>query len=272
MKVCFANSAIMPTLERLILKGGGLRKIPLRVRYGLILHPKFGPTLIDTGYTRETVTGERTIALRLYGRLFRPQLQPEGQPDAVLATHGLTPADITHVIITHFHTDHISGLRQFPNAKFIADGSEARSVLTKHTTDNARHGIFKELLPDDFAMRLIDLRQKQISATTAALPDGFDLFDDGSVLAVPFPGHMHSHFGIYFPQLRDPFLYATDVQWLHKAIFDRRLPGRPASIVTADLHQARRSADQVRAFAKAGGQVVLCHDPESTPWDIESAP
>lgn len=268
MKVVFANSATMPTRERLILKNGGLHKVPLRVRYGLILHPVAGPTLIDTGYTQQTTQGPRSAALRLYGRLFRPQLLPEGQPAAFLNQFDLTPEDVTHVIVTHFHADHVSGLKQFPNAKFIADGLDAKTVMQNKALANVRHGIFKELVPADFWTRFVDLRAAPLSDTTPELPCGHDVFGDGQVLLTPLPGHMHHHYGVYFPTLTHPLLYATDTQWLNAAILDDRMPGPPASTITADLGAARASVARVRAYHASGGAFLLSHDPAQTPWDM----
>ncbi|MEO9865085.1 MAG: MBL fold metallo-hydrolase [Yoonia sp.] len=268
MKVAFANSATMPTIERLILRKGSRQKVSLRVRYGIVIHPKLGPTLIDTGYTPETTQGPRSWPLRLYGMVFRPRLLPDGQIDVTLQKFGLIADDIKHVIITHFHADHISGLRRFPNARFYVDQDAAQSVLAGPGFANIRHGFFKELLPDDFAERLIDLKAQPRFENGNALPDGFDLAGDHSIIAIPLPGHTHSHFGIYFPTLERPFLYATDVQWLTAAIIENRLPGFPSSIATADTTKAAAAADIVRQYAHAGGEVVLCHDPKQTAWDI----
>jgi glyoxylase-like metal-dependent hydrolase (beta-lactamase superfamily II) len=199
---------------------------------------------------------------------FRPRLQPDGRIEQALDKFDLTPSDIRHVIITHFHADHISGLRRFTNAQFIVDRAAAQSVLSGSTISNLRHGVFKELLPSDFAERLIDMRDQPIYSEHPNLPDGLDVFGDQSVIAVPLPGHTHSHFGVYFPTLTRPLLYATDVQWLRTALMNDRLPGFPASISTADVAQARRSAEYVRDFAQSGGDVILCHDPEKTAWDL----
>lgn len=45
-------------------------------------------------------------------------------PQAALAAVGLKPEDITDVIITHAHMDHMGGLDLFPNAKFYAQEAE----------------------------------------------------------------------------------------------------------------------------------------------------
>ncbi|MEM8597760.1 MAG: MBL fold metallo-hydrolase [Pseudomonadota bacterium] len=52
-----------------------------------------------------------------------------GNTVATLQAHGIEPSDITHVVITHFHGDHISGLTEgdaptFPNAQIILGAAE----------------------------------------------------------------------------------------------------------------------------------------------------
>lgn len=128
------------------------------------------------------------------------------------------------MIITHFHADHISGLRQFVNAQFIVDGTAVQAIRENSAFTNYRHGVFPELLPDDFDQRFVDLRKPTVCPSTHGLPAGFDVFDDGSLIAIPLPGHMNSHFGLFFPKAQRPFLYATDTQWLHQAVMEDRLP------------------------------------------------
>ena len=219
-----------------------------------------GPTLIAT----ETVQGPRSWPLPLYSKLLQPILQDTRQPVEVLNRFDLTPADIQQVIITHFHADHISGLRQFVNAQSIADGTAVQAIVKNSAFGNYRHGVFPELLPNDFDQRFVDLHKATVFPSTPCLPAGFDVLGDGSVIAVPLPGHMISHFG-FFSQAERPFLYATDTQWLHQAVMEDRLPGPPASVVTADTAAAARtSAATLRAFAKAGGTFVLCYEPSAT--------
>jgi hypothetical protein len=63
--------------------------------------------------------------------------------------------------------------------------------------------------------------------------------------------------------LERPLLYAADAQWLMQAIVEDRLPGWPARWTLEDPAAARVSARRISAFAAAGGEVVLCHEPES---------
>lgn len=41
-----------------------------------------------------------------------------------LAAHGLAPADVTHVLLTHTHWDHALNWVMFPKARVLVDGSE----------------------------------------------------------------------------------------------------------------------------------------------------
>jgi glyoxylase-like metal-dependent hydrolase (beta-lactamase superfamily II) len=143
-----------------------------------------------------------------------------------------------------------------------------QAILKNSAFGNYRHGVFPELLPDDFDQRFVGLRKATVFPSALCLPAGFDVLGDGSVITVPLPGHMISHFGFFFPQAERPFLYATDTQWLHQAVMEDRLTGPPASIVTADMAAARTSAATLRAFAKAGGTFVLCYEPSPTQWDL----
>lgn len=253
----FANTADYRTRQALILRGGTGR-VSLPVRVGLIDHPTHGAVLIDGGCGPRLTKGPgRSLALRLYSWLLHPVIREDSSPMALLAATGRTAADVQTILVTHFHADHISYLRDFPNARFVTDGP-VRGGL--------RHGIFPALLPDDFAQRQIDLRSFPQAALPFGLGAGYDVFGDGTVLAVPLPGHAAGHYGLCFPG-DDPLLYAVDVQWLLAGILQDRAPGFPASLLADDTTAAHESIALVRAFAQAGGTVVLCHDPAPTPFD-----
>lgn len=266
----FANSALVNAAERLVLRGGQWRPRGLWVRYGLYLSARAGPVLIDTGYTHHALTGAgRSAGLRLYGRVLGADLLPE----AFLAAFGLRPQDITTVIVTHFHADRVSGLSLFPQARFLASTQGWTAVRHRSGLANLRHAVFSELLPLSFADRL-DLIESRppvqalpLLASRDGAPVGYDLLGDGSVLSLALPGHAEGHFGLIFPQLARPLLYAVDAQWLKAALPAPYRPGFPAMLVASNRAAHARSSELVCRFAEAGGDVVLCHDPNPTPYD-----
>lgn len=255
------NSAIVRAPERAVLRGGRWHSVDVGVRYGLLLHPIQGPVLIDTGYgPRATEGASRSLALKAYGALLRPRLVAEGQPAAALAKYGLTLADVRLAVVTHFHPDHIAGLRDLPNARFLASGEAWQAVRRMGRLAELRHAVFPELLPDDFGERLIPIESLPPKAAPYGLGTGIDLFGDGSALAVPLPGHALGHFGIVWPDLSPPLLHAVDASWLSAAIVEDRLPRGPARLVYADALHMAHSAARIRAFARSGGAIVTCHD------------
>ncbi len=90
----------------------GTRKLP----YGYVLLKGKGETiLIDTGYDHVAFGKALADAYGVYNY---------HGPREVLAECGVTPEEITSVLITHAHFDHMGSIDQFPNAKFYIQQRE----------------------------------------------------------------------------------------------------------------------------------------------------
>ena len=249
------NSAWIDVFAGLVLKGAGLRRIRLTVRYGIIDLRERGLGLVDTGMGADVTRGPRSAALRLYSAVLRPQLIESQSPEAVLRNLGVTPVDIRLVVLTHFHADHVSSLRAFPNAQIITSAAAARNVMQMSAAAALHHGIFKELIPPDIERRLLPLEDLKRVPTGTVLGDGHDLFGDGSYLAVPLPGHAFGHFGIFWRDDPGPVLYATDATWTTVALMQDRTPFLSSAIVFDDRRAGRRTESILREFARQGGRI-----------------
>ncbi|WP_157385361.1 MBL fold metallo-hydrolase [Rhizobium freirei] len=232
------------------------------MRYGLWPHPQFGPVLIDTGYTNRVTEGHtRRLTMKLYSAILRPRLIEAASPITNLKSRGIAPTDVSHIIVTHFHADHIAALADFPKARFLADSVAYETLSAMTSSQQLHNGFFPELLPTDFRERLISIDSRPSVTIPYGLGSGYDLFADGSCLAVPLPGHALGHFGLLWPDTSPPLLYATDTQWLRRAIIENRAPSGPAQLIYSDRNAAGISMKKVRQFADQGGRVVLCHEP-----------
>ncbi len=253
MRPVFASSATITVPEHLVLARGGSHPVHLGVRFGVWVHPTQGPVLIDTGYGPEVTTGRRSLALTLYAAVLKPRL--EDQPEDVLKRLGLDVDDVRTVFVTHFHADHISGLRRFPKARFIAMGW--LDVKAQTPWQRIRHGIFTELLPPAFEPHLTPI--EGLKRVSLPFGEAFDVLGDGSLLALPLPGHATGHCGLVWPEQR--LIYAADAQWLHQAMSETRSPRGPARLVYDDEPAMEASLATLRKAEAQGYEIVMCHDP-----------
>ncbi|WFS25947.1 MULTISPECIES: MBL fold metallo-hydrolase [Rhizobium] len=267
----FFSSSILPVREWLLLRRGSFNKLPLRVRVGYFHHPHLGHSLIDTGYCnvdtlRKLKQGPLLAAYRL---LMRPTTLRDDPLSAGLSLLDLCKQDIQTVILTHFHADHIGGLRDLPDVQILCSRKAWETFRNKSATKNAMTGVFGGLLPDGIEKRLRFFEDFRTAPAPNRLEPGRDIAADGSVLVIDLPGHLDGHVGLCFPDLPTPLLYATDTQWLIRAITEDRLPGFPASLVCHDRRAMLSSVAKVRSFFEQGGEIMLCHDPVAHRLDLD---
>ncbi len=243
-QVTFHSHATLMTPERLVLRQGSWRRIPLAVRYGVLQRQNHAPVLLDGGWPRSHPGDGR--AFRLYHRLMRATVHEDHAPDTVVPK----PESI---ILTHLHADHVGALRRFPEIPAYASAAALKGL-------QLRHAVFRELLGP--TARFHAFEDQPSVMLPHDLGHGHDILGDGSVLSVPLPGHAPGHCGLYLPGDPD-ILYAGDTQWLLRAILENRAPRGPARLVPSNLSAWADSSAKVAEFAKAGGRVVLAHEPET---------
>lgn len=262
MKLEFAISSHVMVRERLLLRGGRMGRVALPVRHGLLLRDGHLPVPIDTGYAPDMMTVTAGPALSLYRRMMPPRFAPDALPEAVLARHGVSAGQVSDLILTHLHADHVGGLASFPAARIHA--APAVAEMLRHRRFPARHGVFAELIPPDISERVVPFPAPDRELD--GLGRVSDILGDGSVLAVPLPGHASGHCGLWFPD--KALLYATDTAWTLAGLREDRERRLAVALVAEDRRAARHSAERVRGAMAAGMRVALCHDPAPLPEDI----
>ena len=104
--------------------GPGKRLIPISA--WLITTDAGRHLLLDTGFPPAYASDPRGMALADgldgFGRLV--DFGPQHTVLAALAAHGLGAADISHILLSHSHIDHIGGLTGFPDAIVLLGAAE----------------------------------------------------------------------------------------------------------------------------------------------------
>jgi len=202
--------------ERMTLKKGRMKQEKYPALCALIKHPQHGYILFDTGYSDRFFTLTEKFPFSLY-RYLTPVKLNKSLKDQLIEHH-IAPEEIKYIVVSHFHADHIGGLIDFPNAQFICHPDAIEDIKDKKGFRALIQGFLPKLVPGDFYQRLI-LLDKETPLESSLLPftKGFDLFNDGLLIAVSLPGHAKGQIGLYFKSSKETFLVA-DSCW-HEETF-----------------------------------------------------
>ncbi len=215
-------------------KGGHVCPVNFPALVGLILHDSFGPILFDTGYHRRFFTATEAFPERLYRLMTPVQYDEADSLEIQLSGFGFAASDIAGVFVSHFHGDHVAGLKAFPEARIFCarDGLERTQQGGRFT--RVRQGLLSALVPDDIEAQATFFEDMpQQSLELGPFMSGADLLGDGSLVAIQLAGHCPGHWGLLVrPQTGPDAFFIGDAAWSVSAIVDN-VP--PPAITTALL-------------------------------------
>ncbi|MFN8125265.1 MAG: MBL fold metallo-hydrolase [Candidatus Nanopelagicales bacterium] len=162
---------------------------PLMPIQAFVVEHDDGLVLFDTGQDRASLTDPGYFPAGLVGAMYRRTAQAEIPEDQTLTAGqkrlGYAPTDVSTVIISHLHQDHIGGLGEVPQARILVDpkewatvharGAELSGIMVRHIEAPGRRWEQVTYAGTDHGL--------------APFPESFDLFDDGSMVLVRTPGH-----------------------------------------------------------------------------------
>ena len=178
------------------ISGGKNREIKFPALFVLLTHPVHGHILFDTGYGMHFYEAVRKFPYSLYAGVTPVFIDEKHTAAGQLSEIGISPHDVTHVIISHFHADHIGGLKDFTEAKFICLESAYEGVRNRTGFAALKNAFLPDLLPRDFEDRVMFLKDATVSDEFAPFDRYHDVFGDGSILAFDLSGHAPGQMGI----------------------------------------------------------------------------
>ncbi|TVQ18076.1 MAG: MBL fold metallo-hydrolase [Bacteroidetes bacterium] len=205
-------------------KGESPKDIPFKALFGLIQHPEKGWILFDTGYTRRFYNATRFFPNKMYALTTRVLVDEKDEIKSQIENAGIHCDDIRHVIISHFHADHIGGLKDFSNATFYCSQTAWDQVKQMSNFMAFSKGILKGLIPEDFESRLKFVEEAGSKIPDAVFGHAHDLFNDNSILVYNLPGHAAGQIGIALQTQTRKYFLIADACWDERAYLEMKLP------------------------------------------------
>lgn len=238
--------------EKMVLRTGSRRPVAFPSMFALIEHPDRGAMLYDTGYASHFYTATERFPERIYRMVTPVTLDSRETAVSRLATVGYRPQDIGHVLISHFHGDHVAALRDFPASRFVFLEQGYRFVKPLRGTRAVRIGYLPALLPPDFESRALPIGADSPLEIEPVAPfaQTYDLFGDGSIQAIPLEGHFCGQMGLRLRTEVGDVLLAADACWLRESFEQLILPHPAAMAIMNDRARYRSDLEALQSFQR----------------------
>lgn len=246
--------------ENLLKPGGSMfKKIDSNFSAFLFKHHQ-DYFLFDTGLGRQ-IDAQYDLDMPHWQRLFfnydRPVISAREQLDLA----GFQP--IKHVIISHSHWDHAGGVLDFPEAKVSATQEELTRI--SHPTKGAGGTWESQVASKAIQWNRLVFRKIEYKGFEKSL----DLFEDGSIVLVPMPGHTAGSIGLFITvDSGKCYFFIGDVAWTVDAV--KVGAGKfwaAGLIVDHAASQAQASVDQVRDLMRKYPEMIVMPAHDATVQD-----
>lgn len=256
----------------LAFKKGSLKNIEFPALVGLLHHSTKGWILFDTGYAPFFFRATQKFPEKLYRMVTPVVLNNVETLTCQLCQLGIQEDDISTIIISHFHADHIAGLRHFSKARFFCSEIEFLSMMTLNNRFlKLRHAFLPQLLPPDFLKRIFFVESSpciDIENNFHPLKKGYDLFGDQSAIAIFLPGHTHGQIGLIFRDLARGrhIFFVADACW-HTDMLNTLQTSFFSSLIFDNKKAYHRTLEKLRIFASRNPDCLIIPSHCQKTWE-----
>ena len=236
---CFQNELCT------ILKGKNI-KTKFYAMSTLIKHTDYGYILFDTGYSKRFYEATKKFPYSIYAKITPAVINEKDSIMSQLEKAGISSDEIKYIIISHFHADHIAGLKDFKNAKFLCFESAYKNIENKKGLCALKEGFLPDLIPDDFKNRVEFIKNKKNSDKYELFGEIYDIFGDESVIGIDLSGHAKGQLGII---VNDTF-FVSDACWYSKAYRENTPPPLWVRLLLGKNKEYLKTLNKIHLFYK----------------------
>ncbi len=219
--------------EKMIIPEGKwkLIKFPANV---FLLPVNNGWLMFDSGYSGSLKQKNKNLLIWIYTKLIPTECCNETSCFNQLKKINFNINNIKYIFISHFHIDHIGGLKDFKNCKFICSKEEYKNLS----------GIYKkmakEFLPEDFEKRVIYIEDFKNESQFYELKS-YEIFNN--IYAIHLPGHTNNQYGLYIKN-NETFL-AADSVWCKEAYINKKLPNKLSMKIMENEDEYKKTIEKI---------------------------
>jgi len=262
-KLHFTHTGYCTSNRAEVLQGEKREKIRFYATIGILVHPNHGLVLFDVGYHDQFYEQTKTFPYSIYAKITPVFHSPEENAKSRLEALGYRAEDVSMVVISHFHADHIAGLVDFPNAKFVCDSKAWLSIRSKSGFWAVKRGFIPALLPADFEERLelIDFEKATAVKHHEILKREYDLFNDESFMISELPGHASGQIGARIQTNSGEVLLIADAAWVKENYIEMKLPSPIVKLFFSSWSDFKKSLERVHRYHNQhpSTSVIPCH-------------
>lgn len=216
----------------------------------VLQHPE-GIVVVDTGESARMLTQPDYPACDsgsrfFYRRNLRFLLDEADELGPQMQRHGLDPASVDTVVMTHLHSDHMGGMRYFPQAKFVISDT----ALSGHM------GALLCRIPESLNIQPTAYSDK----SAGVFRQSQFVTNDGVIKIVPTSGHANGHQSVLVERHGLSVCLVGDAAFSLSQIMSGHVGG-----VSENVTEAQESTKKLRQQYQAYNTIMLpTHDSQNT--------
>ncbi|MFN8256228.1 MAG: MBL fold metallo-hydrolase [Bacteroidales bacterium] len=249
---CTANS-------RIVFPDEPAKELKFHAVWALITHPLLGYIIFDTGYSSGFFKATRYFPNRFYRWATPVNHKVTNSCTAQLAKRNITPSQVKNLIISHFHADHIGGLKDFPVANIWCNKSGLAYALSRKRMTGFIKGVLRDLIPENILSQST-YPEDQFESVDFYSLHGWKWTED--MYFIHLPGHFRGQTGLYLKNTNlGEVLLCADAAWSIRAIEHKIYPSRIVSLFIDNYGALKETIDKLNLMYKNNPELRLipCH-------------